>query len=516
SAWEKVVGIIGYFDLDPNRVLDVLLDVFSTYLIEHYRFFLELLRCSGWSRARLPSDAASPSNETQMAVDEPASDKYTGKSLEEVLKIAEEPLAKEKQGTAFANPPILGDVLGFKFAHYQAPGSVQDTVKPLYYLTALLIREGFLELSDVYDHLTPLDPALAAMEEKAMQWARKQLLAPPKFNALASAAALESSYHHRGSNSNKDEEAKRPEDEQDTSNGPHNQKLSLLKALLALGAAHPAFTIISKFPWVVHAYSDVTDLVLRITKQSLKPLVISHIPVCKTVSTYASSNARAKVPLVGSEKSALAPKAREHLLVYDAPAPVGTMSRSNVFFYPDWRQLIPICSTREDLVWIVQPLLQALGTRISRSPNIVIDLCRLGAVTLSKINSQSAEDKEMNEETDKRTRQIWSDFIRLYLLPATSLITANRMVSTAIWDLVCLFPTEDRWMFYEEWSSYGADKLASRPHPELVIQTKETRREIRDILRRISSSVSGRAFSTPIYHLMHSNPIPLFNVAISQ
>lgn len=71
-------------------------------------------------------------------------------------------------------------------------------------------------------------------------------------------------------------------------------------------------------------------------------------------------------------------------------------------------------------------------------------------------------------------------------------------------------------MFYEEWNSYGADKLPSRPHSELVIQTKETRREIRDILRRISSSVSGRAFSIPIYHLMHSNPIPLFSVAISQ
>ncbi|KAG8955564.1 THO complex subunit 2 [Tulasnella sp. 424] len=537
AAWEKVVGTIGYFDLDPNRVLDVLLDVFSTYLIAHYRFFLELVRCSGWSRVRVSPETAVSKGESTMAVDEATSNKYTDKSFEEVLKVAEQPLAKEASGTADANPPILGDVLGFKFAHYQAPGSAQDTAKPLYFLTALLIREGFLELSDVYDHvcsraierpekypnpdvqfhqLTPLDLALAAMEEKAIQWARKQLLTPPKFNALANAAALESSYHHRGSNSTKEEEAKKPEDEADTSNGTHNQKLSLLKALLAVGAAHPAFSIISKFPWVVHAYSDVTDLVLRITKQSLKPMVSNHLSTCKTSSRYASSNARAKIPFVSSNNAAHTSKPKDHVLVFDAPAPVGTMSRSNVFFYPYWRQLIPTCSNDEDLVWVVQPLLQLLGTRISRSPNVVIDICKLGSLTLSKIDSQTSDDKEINEEKDKRTRQIWSDFIRLYLLPATSLITANHMVSNAIWDLVSRFPTETRWMFYEEWNSYGADKLPSRPHPELVIQTKETRREIRDILRRISSSLSGRAFSIPIYHLMHSNPIPLFSVAISQ
>lgn len=236
--------------------------------------------------------------------------------------------------------------------------------------------------------LTPLDPALAAMEEKAIQWARKQLITPPKFNALANAAALESSYHHRSSNANKEEETKKPEDEADTSNGPHNQKLSLLKALLAVGAAHPAFSIISKFPWIVHAYSDVADLVLRITKQSLKPLVSRRLPTCQTASKYASSNARAKIPFAGSGNAAPTSKSKEHVLVFDAPSPVGTMSRTNVFFYPYWRQLIPTCSNDEDLIWIVQPLLQLLGTRISRSPNIVIDLCKLGGLTLSKVRMQ--------------------------------------------------------------------------------------------------------------------------------
>lgn len=243
-------------------------------------------------------------------------------------------------------------------------------------------------LTDLANHtvqLTPLDPALAAMEEKAVKWARKQLVAPPRSNALANAAALESSYHHRGATSAKEEETKKPEDEPDSSNGPHNQKLFLLKALLALGAAHPAFWIIAKFPWMIHAYSDVTDLVLRLTKQSLKPLVSGSLPACKTAVGYGASNARAKLPFVSSDRTARAPKPKDHVLVFDAPPPVGTMTRTNVFFYPHWRQLIPACSNAEDIVSVVQPLLQALGTRISRNPNLLIDLCKLGSLTLAKV-----------------------------------------------------------------------------------------------------------------------------------
>ena len=39
-AWERVVGLVGYFDLDPNRALDIILDVFSVHLATHYSFFL--------------------------------------------------------------------------------------------------------------------------------------------------------------------------------------------------------------------------------------------------------------------------------------------------------------------------------------------------------------------------------------------------------------------------------------------------------------------------------------------
>ncbi|KAJ3060344.1 THO complex subunit 2, partial [Quaeritorhiza haematococci] len=44
----NVKGLIGYFDLDPNRVLDIILDVFVGNLLDHWDFFVELLEASQW------------------------------------------------------------------------------------------------------------------------------------------------------------------------------------------------------------------------------------------------------------------------------------------------------------------------------------------------------------------------------------------------------------------------------------------------------------------------------------
>src|SRR5439155_19726932 len=44
-----ILSSSGYFNLDPHRVLDVILDVFIANVSRHYPFFLELLKSSPWS-----------------------------------------------------------------------------------------------------------------------------------------------------------------------------------------------------------------------------------------------------------------------------------------------------------------------------------------------------------------------------------------------------------------------------------------------------------------------------------
>ncbi|KAK8167163.1 transcription factor/nuclear export subunit protein 2-domain-containing protein, partial [Phyllosticta citribraziliensis] len=48
DTFQRVKALIGAFDLDVGRVLDVTLDVFANLLVKHYRFFIKFLRVSSW------------------------------------------------------------------------------------------------------------------------------------------------------------------------------------------------------------------------------------------------------------------------------------------------------------------------------------------------------------------------------------------------------------------------------------------------------------------------------------
>ena len=52
ETFQRILALIGAFDLDVGRVLDVTLDVFANLLVKNYRFFIKLLRTSSWWPAK--------------------------------------------------------------------------------------------------------------------------------------------------------------------------------------------------------------------------------------------------------------------------------------------------------------------------------------------------------------------------------------------------------------------------------------------------------------------------------
>jgi len=120
AAWNKVIGLIGYFDLDPSRALDIILDVMSTHVTLHYSFFLSLLRVSTWHRVQEHAPPPAP----KMEVDEPQSSPYKGKSLDEILQAAEGPHGLKPKNPE--KPQVCAEVLGFKFVYYQVRESFQE------------------------------------------------------------------------------------------------------------------------------------------------------------------------------------------------------------------------------------------------------------------------------------------------------------------------------------------------------------------------------------------------------
>lgn len=113
------MGLIGYFDLDPNRALDIILDVLTVNITTHYTFFLSLLSFSPWARSIRRS---LPGRFNVCIPPDPSPDQYRGKSLDEVLEIAETlSLSYESLNSVPSSPEsrVLAQVLGFKFAYYQ-------------------------------------------------------------------------------------------------------------------------------------------------------------------------------------------------------------------------------------------------------------------------------------------------------------------------------------------------------------------------------------------------------------
>jgi len=117
---EVIKSVIGYFNLDPNRVLDIILESFECQPSQH-KFFISLLR------EFLPDTRT------------------------------------------------MCELLSFKFSFYLGSNNEEGEVTPrsLYTVTALLIQHGIMQLQDVYPLLQPEDSEIAKQADKEMRDAKE-------------------------------------------------------------------------------------------------------------------------------------------------------------------------------------------------------------------------------------------------------------------------------------------------------------------------------------------------------
>ncbi|KAJ3003193.1 UNVERIFIED_CONTAM: THO complex subunit 2, partial [Siphonaria sp. JEL0065] len=143
SVLQHITSLIGYFDLNPNKVLDVILDVFIANVVDHWDFFVELLNQSHWQPVKTTKTITKP----------------TG--IESTIELVE--------------------------------GSVHDVTPPqLLWITAILIKHRLVTLEDVYPHLSladeDMDQELKAFNEKLS--IQKKAGGKYKDTSLADAGAL--------------------------------------------------------------------------------------------------------------------------------------------------------------------------------------------------------------------------------------------------------------------------------------------------------------------------------------
>ncbi|KAG2043203.1 transcription factor/nuclear export subunit protein 2-domain-containing protein [Suillus americanus] len=499
QVWEKVISLIGYFDLDPNRALDIILDVLSVNVATHYTFFLALLSFSPWTGLyRRPA----MSTASRMAVD-PVTEEFGDKSLDEVLQITEAnasdqstPLSENDRGT---ESRVLAQVLGFKFSHYQSSETHEPPLKNLYLTAAILIREGFITVEDLYPHLVPRDADIETYHKDYLAQVQ-QRISDAKISQLAMAAPLESS-----SSSSQPRVEPTEVKKSTVESKPPNQIAGLVNGLLSVGALRPAIAILTRIPWLVDAHPELADLILRALKYSIAPLYDATFVLKERNPSFTQPRTRF------SPTGTLVVPIRKYQLSLIAPTPPSTASVDFVFFFPDWTQRIPLCTSFNDMVNVIEPLMSFIGLHISRDALFVTKITRLGrSQLLSTIPLDPISRKPSGEpDANHPVRQFWFKLLRLYFLPALPLIRGNAVCTVDIWNVIRQYETTARWRLYGEWKSCYIS------HPELRIRQVQADRESKGILRRLSHNTI-ETLSGTVAKLAHSNPCIFFMNAVNQ
>lgn len=140
-----VNALIGYFELDPNRVLDNIFDICSQNLLSHARFILHFLHHSPWAPTTL---AAAP----------PFAFVEEGERRRRLDAIQRDFVQHYKEEMRLpGGSKLAARLLGFKLQFLARAVDTNDrsptSSESVVFLTALLLKSGFVKLADIYAYV---------------------------------------------------------------------------------------------------------------------------------------------------------------------------------------------------------------------------------------------------------------------------------------------------------------------------------------------------------------------------
>lgn len=514
AAFNKVMGLIGTFDLHPGRVLDVTLDVFASVLIKQFRFFIKFLRVSSWwprTQIKLPPGTfvgglpvwALPDHYNWVASEEEEKD-IAAQRLKrdlafwdrarklkldaffelggrQVINLDDEnlPDASTENGQESdivkdwikitkTLPPTgnrdAAQMLGFKLRFYTTDARDPEDMLPanLLYLLALLIKVGFITLTDLWEHIWPPDDQMEAVKEarfKELEEKERANRPGGAANALMMAGALPDDMapppmtSRRGMDHGKvDADAKataETAEEKPKLPEPDDQKVILLKCLLTIGAIPESLFIIGRHDWILQAHPDLIPLVHRILHHSVETVYQQSRP--QPISSSSANCPGKKLPDVdqsgvpkGSIRlAAVTPKRALRWPFPDAETSEGGGYR---FYWDEWADNVPVCQTVDDIFTLCDTFLNVIGVQIGQDAGLIAKLTSIGA-------------KNMADDQSPANRARWLALLKRLLVPSLSLLETNSSVVDGVWTLLKQFPIHVRYNVYAEWYEGQTSRL---------------------------------------------------------
>lgn len=562
DTFEKVKAMIGAFDMDVGRVLDVTLDVFAAVLVKQYRFFVKFLRASSWwpqaDRRReselvesgLPKWAL-PGSTGWSTTDEDREeawrqherrdsafwDRVREVGLQAFFEIgrtrvtdadkeneADEPINNDDETRKWIEqtgtfPPkgnrVAAQLLGFKLRFYASGKRDATDVLPdnLIFLAALLIKIGFISLRDLYPHLWRPDESMDVLkEEKLKEKAERERAARPGggMNALMMAGALPDDTIPSIRRSREPEAANQPVKEQDAMEAakeedkdalpePPDQKIMLLKSLLTIGALPESLYMLGKFPWLLDAYPELPHFLHRIIHHSLGKIADSVKPLADRDTVRTPKRA---VQVEGGTAS------KPTLRLIDPPAHRvlrwAHLDKEDHNDGTDYRYYWDDWVDNVPICHTVDDVLALCDSFINLS-GVKIGQDPALLTKLARIGKHS-----LKEDPSGANRIRWRDLCKRLLVPALSLTKANPGIVNEVFELLRFYPLDVRYNIYAEWYSGQISRL-----PDISAAFDLARAETKDALKRLSKT-NIKPMARTLAKIAYANPGVVIMTAVSQ
>lgn len=156
---------------------------------------------------------------------------------------------------------------------------------------------------------------------------------------------------------------------------PH-QKLGLLRALLSIGDLEHSLFILAQYPFLVPAYPDLADLLLRLLDESIAP-AYATISVAKEKGQYSHDFTAAKPKFVPASTAASKVAPVTPVNTYLSGRAFPDPNKEYVFFFADWKERLPKAGDWEEVLEVLELYLPFVGVFVSRNFSLYTKLCRI-------------------------------------------------------------------------------------------------------------------------------------------
>ena len=465
AAIRSVQSLIGYFDLDPNRALDLVLDAYEHAPTQDG--FMELLglfrkgahaQVLGFKFQNHAKASEAAANAVANRAEADDSDGEEGEEGED----GEEEEGEEEEGEAAAgdakdggNRRKTADDKGDKPSRAKRQEEeaepIPETPASLYALAAKLVGAGVVELDALYAHLSPSDDVAV---ERHVAGVETRLNAAKRIGAVNLLA--------KADDSKAESSAPDPYTVAITPpNDPRDQKLGLLRGFLAVGDVDGATAMIGRLKNLGLDPAEDPE-VQRALCETLKATI------AECYGLAAPAGAKAAVEARGDTAGMEAPDAKGALMPDEA--------------FERLRLLGPYVAS--DVV---------LHTRLVR------------CVRHHMIAASLAGDKEAAAKGEEAMGSS--------LVPALGLLHANPGAVFETWSVLELLPVTTRFRLYSEWkSSFERDPgsaLETR-RPQFAAAKRVAEQETMKVMRRLSKE-NVKEFGRKLAKSAHGNPLAVMS-----